>query len=129
MDLSIYELLSEIYIDSYSMKSYFDNVEIKSILAIRFKIIAFGMTNLRINSNDNNVKAAPFEINEYDTIYLLLLGVIKCRHKDEVDIVLNLIKDKLFSGYLFIKLKEYYLLSGIKYGCDYMVYKGRCFYY
>lgn len=113
----------ELNIDTF--KSYFSEIDTKFLLEKKYKIIAHGTSNLKINCVDANVKAAPYEINMFDTLFLIVNNIIELPDSNCLNLLLDAIKDIHFVSYIYLKTKGYFLLSGIKYGCDFMVYKGK----
>lgn len=115
----------KIELDIDTFKSYFSEIDTKFLLEKKYKIIAHGTSNLKINCVDVNIKAAPFEINKFDTLFLIINNIIELSDSNSLNLVLDAIKDIHFISYIYLKTKGYFILSGIKYGCDFMLYKGK----
>ena len=111
--------------------SIFNDYEIFEFLQNKYKIQAQCIGSLKVSSKQNKILSPPFTLTLNETKYILEQEINNTK-----SIIINVInKDLLKEEYLtekeliqykvykYLKNKDYYILSGIKYGTDFLIYE------
>lgn len=104
--------------------SSFTQLSHSSLLREKFKIFADTSKTCITSKKQNKVLVPPFIISAFDTMYLFSLKAVDIieQSKEFLDYYHQNLKDLKFKVYLDLKKKNYFVLSGFKYGCDFIVY-------
>ena len=104
------------------LTSYSDVSQLKE----KYKIIAEPIGTPITSRKQNKILTSPFVITLYDIIYLYTKEAISINEasinqfEKEYKELKNTVKYKVFKD---LKEKNHYIISGFKYGCDFLAYK------
>lgn len=115
----------------------FDSIDLYMLIKDKYKIISQGLSSLKSLPMQNKLLGPPFSINVLETAYIYMLNSNIIENADEFADYYNNIylkEDKFkveditekqieYLVYKDLKYKGYYVLSGFKYGSEFLIYK------
>ena len=102
------------------------NENVYNTLLNKYKIIIEPIGTPILSRHQNKILINPFIINLYDLLYLQYLNVIKIKNNfDKFNNIFSTEKNSnKFKIYCDLKQKNFYIICGKKYGCDFLIYKN-----